>query len=256
MVDCWAEGETACLIAPQQPPRLVRIVRGAQRVGGDSVLDLTEQMGQPVGGVVTWLGTDYRAVRPSLSDLLSTLRRGAQIVTAKDAAQIVLLAGVAPGGHVAEAGSGSGALTMVLASAVGPDGRVLSCDRRPEFLENAQSNVARAGWGARVQFQLRDVAKDGWGEEGFTSIILDLAEPWDVIRASRTALVSGGYVATYTPTYNQLERTVHRLREVGFGDVRAVEFIERGIHVSEGGTRPDFEMLGHTGFLASGRKVD
>jgi tRNA (adenine57-N1/adenine58-N1)-methyltransferase len=68
--------------------------------------------------------------------------------------------------------------------------------------------------------------------------------------------VSGGYVATYTPTYNQLERTVRRLREIGFGDVRGVEIIERGIHVGEGGTRPEFEMLGHTGFLASARKVD
>jgi len=255
MVDCWAEGEAVCLIAPNEPARLVRLARGPQRVGEDSVLDLTELLGQPVGGMVTWLGTNYRAIRPSLSDLLSTLRRGAQIVTPKDAAQIILLAGVAPGGRVAEAGSGSGALTLVLASAVGPTGRVLSCDRRPEFLENARSNVARAGWGDRVEFRARDVAKDGWGEEGFTSVVLDLAEPWEVLRSSHVALVSGGYVATYTPTYNQLERTVRRLREVGFGDVRGVEIIERGIHVGDGGTRPEFEMLGHTGFLASARKV-
>jgi tRNA (adenine57-N1/adenine58-N1)-methyltransferase len=195
-------------------------------------------------------------VRPSLSDLLTTLHRGAQIVTAKDAAQILLLAGVAPGGRVAEAGSGSGALTLVLASAVGPGGHVLSCDRRPEFLENARSNVARAGWGDRVEFRRRDVALEGWGEDGFTSVVLDLAEPWEVLDASRTSMVSGGYVATYTPTYNQLERTVRRLRDVGFGEVRAVEVIERGIHVGDGGTRPEFEMLGHTGFLASARKVD
>jgi len=184
------------------------------------------------------------------------MRRGAQIVTPKDAAQILLLAGVAPGGQVAEAGSGSGALTLVLASAVGPTGRVVSCDRRADFLENARTNVARAGWGDRVEFRARDVAKDGWGEEGFTSVVLDLAEPWEVLSASRTSLVSGGYVATYTPTYNQLERTVRRLRDEGFGEVRASELIERGIHVGEGGTRPEFDMLGHTGFLASGRKVD
>ncbi|MCI4372909.1 MAG: methyltransferase domain-containing protein [Thermoplasmata archaeon] len=254
--DCWSDGDTVCLIAPNQPPRIVRLARGPQRVGGDSVLDLTEQLGQPVGGAVVWLGEHYRVVRPSLSDLLVTLRRGAQIVTPKDAAQIVLLAGVTPGGRVAEAGSGSGALTLVLASAVGASGRVVSCDRRPEFLENARSNVARAGWGSRVEFRERDVAKDGWGEDGFTSVVLDLAEPWEVLSASRSALVSGGYVATYTPTYNQLERTVRRLREVGFGEVRAVELIERGIHVGEGGTRPEFEMLGHTGFLTSARKVD
>jgi len=256
MVDSWAEGDAVCLITPREAPRIVRLARGPQRVGGDSVLDLTEQIGRPVGGEVPWLGATYRAVRPSLSDLLTTLHRGAQIVTAKDAAQILLLAGVAPGGRVAEAGSGSGALTLVLASAVGPGGHVLSCDRRPEFLENARSNVARAGWGDRVEFRRRDVALEGWGEDGFTSVVLDLAEPWEVLDASRTSMVSGGYVATYTPTYNQLERTVRRLRDVGFGEVRAVEVIERGIHVGDGGTRPEFEMLGHTGFLASARKVD
>ncbi len=256
MVDCWSEGDSVCLLAPNERPRIVRLARGPQRVGGDGVLDLTELIGGPVGGSIAWLGANYRAVRPSLSDLLTTLRRGAQIVTSKDAAQIVLRAGVAPGGRVAEAGSGSGALTLVLAGAVGPAGHVLSCDRRPEFLENARSNVARAGWGDRVEFRERDVAKDGWGEEGFTSVVLDLAEPWEVLGASRTALASGGYLATYTPTYNQLERTVRRLRELGFGEVRAVELIERGIHVGDGGTRPEFEMLGHTGFVASARKVD
>jgi tRNA (adenine57-N1/adenine58-N1)-methyltransferase catalytic subunit len=256
MVDAWAEGDAVCLIAPHEPPRLVRLARGPQRVGEDSVLDLSEQIGRAVGGTVEWLGTRYRAVRPSLSDLLSAVHRGAQIVTPKDAAQILFLASVMPGGHVAEAGSGSGALTLVLASAVGPAGRVVSCDRRADFLENARTNVARAGWGDRVEFRVRDVAQEGWGEEGFSSVVLDLAEPWEVLAASRTALVSGGYVATYTPTYNQLERTVRRLREVGFGEVRASELIERGIHVGDGGTRPEFDMLGHTGFLAAGRKVD
>jgi tRNA (adenine57-N1/adenine58-N1)-methyltransferase len=87
-------------------------------------------------------------------------------------------------------------------------------------------------------------------------VVLDLAEPWEVLRHTRTALTVGGYVATYTPTYNQLERTVRGLRETGFAEVRAMELIERGIHVGEGGTRPEFEMLGHTGFLAGARKVD
>lgn len=256
MADTWTEGDPVSLVGPNEPARLMRLARGPQRVGQDSVIDLTDQIGRPVGGPVAWLGATFRAVRPSLSDLLGALRRGAQIVTAKDAAQILLLAGVAPGGHVAEAGSGSGALTLVLASAVGPTGRVVSCDRRPEFLENARTNVARAGWGDRVDFRARDVAKEGWGEGEFSSIVLDLAEPWGVLVASHASLVSGGYVATYTPTYNQLERTVRHLREVGFAEVRAVEVIERGIHVGEGGTRPEFDMLGHTGFLAAGRKVD
>jgi tRNA (adenine57-N1/adenine58-N1)-methyltransferase catalytic subunit len=254
--DLWSEGDVASLVASREPVRVLRLARGPQRIGDESVLDLTDQLGRPVGGTVEWLGSKYRLVRPSLSDLLATVRRGAQIVTPKDAAQIVFRAGVGPGARVAEAGSGSGALTMVLAHAVGPTGRVFSYDRRPEFLDTARSNIARAGWGGRVTFRVRDVAKDGWDESELSSIVLDLAEPWEVLTASESALMPGGYVATYTPTYNQLERTVRRLREVGFAEVSAGELIERGLHVGDGGTRPDFDMLGHTGFLASGRKVE
>lgn len=254
--DRWSEGEPATLLRPDRPALVTRLVRGPQRLGEAGVIDLGGQVGQPVGGEVRWLGETYRLVRPSLSDLLSTIRRGPQIITGKDASQLLHLASVRPGGRVGEAGSGSGALTLALAYAVGPTGHVLSCDRRREFLDQARANVARAHLEDRVEFRERDVAAEGFGATGLESLILDLPEPWEVLGWTRVALASGGYAATYTPTYNQLERTVHGLREEGFTEVRALEVIERGLHVGEGGTRPEFEMLGHTGFLAVGRKVE
>jgi len=256
MTDRWEEGETVALKRAGSPALLLRLARGPQKVGEEGVLDLTELIGQPPGGTMVWLGATYRALRPSLSDLLGSVRRGAQIVTAKDAAHLLFLAGVAPGTTVAEAGSGSGALTIALAHAVGPTGHVLSFDRREDFLEAARANVRRAGLESRVSFRLRDVATDGLDVSDLASVLLDLPEPWAVLAAVRAALAPGGYVAAFTPTYNQLERTVRALRELGFDEVRAVELLERGLHVGEGGTRPAFEMLGHTGFLSSGRRVD
>jgi tRNA (adenine57-N1/adenine58-N1)-methyltransferase catalytic subunit len=252
----WAEGETVSLKHAGAPAFLVRVARGPQKLGDQGVLDLTELIGTAPGGVVTWLGTSYRAVRPSLADLLGSIRRGAQIITAKDATQLLFLAGVGPGATVAEAGAGSGALTVALAYAVGPSGRVLSYDRRDDFLEAARANVRRAGLEERVEFRKRDVVAEGLDASDLASIVLDLPEPWGVLASARAALAPGGYVATYTPTYNQLERTVRSLRELGFDEVRALELLERGLHVGEGGTRPSFEMLGHTGFLATGRRVD
>ncbi len=194
-------------------------------------------------------------LRPSLADLLASVERGPQIVTPKDAFQLAYLAGVGPGASVAEAGAGSGALTVVLATLVGPTGHVDSNDRREEFLASARRNVERAGLAARVTFHLRDVASEGVGGPGLGSVLLDLPEPWTVLGSAKTALAPGGYVATYTPTYNQLERTVRELRHAGFEQVRALELLERPLHIGDGGTRPEFEMLGHTGFLAAGRKV-
>lgn len=255
MSEEWTEGETIALKPVGGPAILVRLARGPQRIGELGVLDLTDQLGRPPGGAVRWLDTTYRAVRPSLSDLLGSVRRGAQIVRSKDAAQIIHMASVGPGSKVAEAGSGSGALTIALAYAVGPEGHVTSYDRRPDFLASARSNVERAGLIDRVTFRERDVVTEGLDVSGLSSVVLDLPEPWEVLASARTALRAGGYVTTYTPTYNQLEQTVRGLRAFAFDEVHAVEVLERGIHVGEGGTRPEFEMLGHTGFLATGRKV-
>jgi tRNA (adenine57-N1/adenine58-N1)-methyltransferase catalytic subunit len=252
----WLEGETVALKARGAPAILVALARGPTRIGDGGVIDLTGQIGRPPGDAIEWLGTSYRVVRPSPADRFAAVRRGAQIVTPKDAAQLLFLAAVAPGGRVAEAGAGSGALTIVLATAVGPNGHVTSYDRRTDFLDAARANVARTGLAERVTFRARDVAQDGFDVTGVDSVVLDLANPWDVLAAAHAALVTGGYAATYTPTYNQLERTVATFRSLGFDEVRAVEVLERGLHVSDGATRPDFEMLGHTGFLAAGRKVD
>ncbi|MGI0071344.1 MAG: tRNA (adenine-N1)-methyltransferase [Thermoplasmata archaeon] len=254
--EVWTTGETVALKRSGAPAVLVRLERGPVRLGTDGVVDLSDQLGRPPGGAVTWLGQSYRVVRPSLSDLFGALHRGAQIVTPKDATQLLFLAGVAPGYRVAEAGSGSGALTVALAYAVGPAGHVTSFDRRTDFLDHARSNVARCGLADRVTFRERDVARDGIDLTGLASVVLDVPEPWSVLAAARTALAPGGYVATYTPTYNQLERTVRELRTLGYDEVRAAEVLERGLHVGDGGTRPAFEMLGHTGFLAAGRRVD
>lgn len=255
MNEPWAEGDTVALKRMGDSARLIRLARGPQKVANEGVLDLTGLIGQSPGTTVTWLGVEYRALRPSLSDLLGSLRRTAQIVTAKDASRLVYLAGVGPGATVAEAGAGSGALTIVLAYNVGPTGCVLSYDRREDFLEAARENVRRAGLDSRVSFRRRDVATEGLDAVGLSSVVLDLPEPWAVLRAAHAALAPGGYVATYTPTYNQLEHTVRSLREIGFDEVHAVELLERGLHVGEGGTRPSFDMLGHTGFLAAGRRI-
>jgi tRNA (adenine57-N1/adenine58-N1)-methyltransferase catalytic subunit len=255
MPDIWREGETGTLKRPGEPALLVRLSRGAQRIGGEGVLDISAQIGKPPGGEVEWLGSSYRLLRPSLADLLGSLRRGAQIVTPKDAVYLGYLAGVGPGAQVIEAGTGSGALTIALAWMVGPTGRVTTYDRRADFLDVAQRNARAAGLADRVTFRQRDVAEDGFDLSGVSAVVLDLPEPWVLVEAARVVLVPGGHLATFSPTYNQLERTVRALREHEYDEVRAVELLERALHVGDGGTRPEFDMLGHTGFLASGRKV-
>jgi tRNA (adenine57-N1/adenine58-N1)-methyltransferase catalytic subunit len=250
-----AEGETVLVRRREGESYLLPLRRAPQSVEGVGVIDLSGQIGSPPGGTIDWAGATYRILRPSLADILRQLRRRAQIVTPKDAQQLLFLAHVGPGARVAEAGAGSGALTVVLAYAVGSAGHVTSYDRRGDFLEVARRNVAQAGFSERVRFVERDVAVEGFDETGLDGIVLDVPEPWSAVEAARSALAIGGAVATYTPTYNQLERTVRSLRAAGFEEVRSLELLERTLHVGEGGTRPEFDMLGHTAFLTGARRV-
>ncbi len=249
------EGETVVLRRRGGRSLLVELRRGPQAIDGQGVLDLSAQVGAAPGATVSWAGAEYVLLRPSLSDLLGLLRRRAQIVTPKDAMYLLYLAGVGPGSRVAESGAGSGALTTVLAYAVGPGGRVFSYDRRSDFLEVARRNVARCGLSDRVEFRERDVAAAGLDESDLDALILDLPEPWEVVPRAVGAIRPGGAIAAYVPTYNQLERTVSAFRSARLEEIRSVELIERALHVGEGGTRPEFEMLGHTGFLMAGRRV-
>lgn len=249
----WKPGELVLLWASERDAIVLPLEPGSRSVGGRGVVDLTPLVGAAIGGPFEWAGRRYRALRPSLGDLFAMLERRAQIVTQKDAARLLQLAGVGPGARVAEAGSGSGWLTVALAFAVGPTGTVFSFDRRPEFLEVARQNLRRVGLGSRVAFEERDVAREGFAKTGLEAILLDLPEPWTVLEAARRALDPGGRLCAYLPTYNQLERTVRALRDAQFAEVRAEELLLRPIEVGEGGTRPAFEMLGHTGFLVTGR---
>jgi tRNA (adenine57-N1/adenine58-N1)-methyltransferase catalytic subunit len=251
----WVEGEPVLVRRKEGESYLLPLKATPQSVEGVGVIDLSGQIGSLPGATIEWAGATYRLLRPSLADILRQLRRRAQIITPKDAQQLLYLAQVDPGGRVAEAGAGSGALTVVLAHAVGPTGHVVSYDRRADFLEIARRNVGHAGLAERVRFVERDVMVEGFDETGFDGIILDLPEPWGALPAAREALRVGGAVATYTPTYNQLERTVRTLRTLGFEEVRSLELLERNLHVGEGGTRPDFDMLGHTAFLTGARRV-
>ena len=102
-----------------------------------------ELIGLPEGSVVSSSGgTSYLALRPLLADYVLGMPRGAQVVYPKDAAQIIAIGDIFPGARVLEAGAGSGALSCWLLRALGPAGRLVSYEVRPDFAEIARRNVA------------------------------------------------------------------------------------------------------------------
>ena len=52
-----------------------------------------------------------------------------------------------------------------------------------------------------------------------------------------------------------MERTVKELRKNSFIEIKTLENIQREMIISDHGTRPSFDMLGHTGYTTYARKV-
>jgi tRNA (adenine57-N1/adenine58-N1)-methyltransferase len=199
-------------------------------------------------------GRSFLVLTPSIRDTVGALRRQAQIIGPKDAASLVWNCDLKAGDFVVEVGAGSGALTLVLAHAVGPDGRVVSYDMRPDFLEVARTNVADAGFEERVTFMMGD-ARNGIAETDADAFVLDIPDPWEAVGTATKALRPCGHFASYSPNAEQVSRTVAALRAGSFVEIRTVEIIEREIEAHESGTHPSFAPLGHTGYLTFARRV-
>jgi tRNA (adenine57-N1/adenine58-N1)-methyltransferase len=217
-----------------------------------------EIIGSPEGSVFRSSGgTEYLAFRPLLSDHTLRMPRGAAVVYPKDAAQILAAADIFPGARVVEAGVGSGALTCWLLRAVGEHGHVSSYERRADFADIARANVEgyfgapHPAWSLTVGL-LEDVLAD----TDVDRVVLDMLAPWECLDAVAKALVPGGMVCAYVATTTQLSRVVEALREHGtFAEPYAFETLVRSWHVEGLAVRPDHRMVGHTGFLATARRL-
>jgi tRNA (adenine57-N1/adenine58-N1)-methyltransferase catalytic subunit len=216
-----------------------------------------ELIGQPEGCLVTSSGgTAYIALRPLLADYTLSMARGAAVIYPKDAAQIVAMADIFPGATVIEAGAGSGALSSWLLRAVGEEGLLISYERRPEFAQIARENVERYFGGPHPAWRLTvsDLPPDLPPDTD--RIVLDMLAPWEHTAAAAASLVPGGLLCCYVATTTQLARTVTAMRDHGsFAEPSAWETLQRGWHVEGLAVRPEHRMVGHTGFLITGRRL-
>lgn len=245
--------DSVVLIDQRGGKKLIRLGEGMLMVDGVGVLD-SAKLSSAVGRCVEIAGRKFLVLTASTLDHLEHMERGAQIITAKDSASIVQRCDIGAGDIVVEGGAGSGALTIVLAHAVSPTGKVVSYDVRPEFAETVRRNVERAGLSAVVELKIADM-NAGISERGAKAVILDLPEPWKALAAAWEALAPCGHIGSYSPTMEQVKETVRVMRALPFVDYRTTEIIEREIEVKNTGTRPAFAALGHTGYITTARKV-
>lgn len=204
--------------------------------------------------VTSSLGHEFIALRPQLTDYVMKSARQTQINYPKDIALIIMFSGIGPGSRVAEAGTGTGALTTSIAYYVKPEGHVYSYEIRDEFRQVAEKNLQRASLLDYVTLKSKNIT-EGIDETDLDAVILDLATPWLVVQHAYNALKPCGNVVSFSPTIDQVVRTVEALVESGFVDVETIECMMRGMQVERGKTRPHTLMTGHTGYITYARKA-
>jgi tRNA (adenine57-N1/adenine58-N1)-methyltransferase len=248
-------GDLVQLVSPTNKTFIIRLTPGGQYQTHRGILLHDDLIGQPWGSeVLTHLGKTYYLLQPSLSDVLRDLKRNTQIMYPKDIGFVLVTMGIGPGVHVLEAGTGSGALTIALAWAVGPQGRVTSYDQRPEMQNLARKNLERLGLLDRVTLKQRDIAQ-GFDEENIDALFLDVPNPYDYLLQARQALMPGGYFGTILPTVNQMIRLLDAFYQFNYAFVDVCEIMLRYYKPVSERLRPTDRMVAHTGYLAFARPM-
>ncbi|QQG40241.1 MAG: methyltransferase domain-containing protein [Candidatus Aenigmatarchaeota archaeon] len=188
------------------------------------------------------------------ADMYPRLKRGPQTLLQKDIGLILAYTGVSDGWRVIEGGTGSGALTIYLANAVRPSGKVYSYDWRPEHQSVAKHNINPTSLKSFVVFKEADIYETDFTEKDVDMVTLDVAEPWHVYKAAKNSLRSGGFLVTFIPTYEQLKKCTRSLARSKFRDIKVVDCLLREYKAEENSTRPESTGIMHTGFLIFARK--
>lgn len=249
------EGDLVLLWFEDEVTYLVEVVRGRKfSIHRGRPIELESWIGLEYGSKIQCEHASAHLLRPSTEDLMMKASRESGVIYPKDAGLILLRAGIHAGSKILEVGTGSGALTLILATAVAPTGKVFTFDRREDFMELAKKNLRRARLLDFVSFNQRQ-AGEPFPEKDFDAVILDIPTPWEEVGTVREALRGGGTLVSLNPTYNQIEQMAEALRQAGFIRIESCEILLRPILARLGKTRPVQRMVSHTEFLVFATKV-
>jgi tRNA (adenine57-N1/adenine58-N1)-methyltransferase len=251
--DIIDDGKDILLYLDNKRRYLVKVKKNETFHTHKGFVDLGSLIGKNFGtSVESSMNVKFTVLRPTLADYIQKISRLTQIMYPKDMGFLLLYANIGPGSRVVEAGTGSGALTTLLASYVRPDGKIYSYEIKSQLIEVAERNLKRIGVSEFATLKMADITQ-GIDESEVDAVVLDLATPWLVIPHAQRALIGGGVLASFSPTLEQVIKTVDALRNNNFAAIETFECIVRRFQVETGRTRPETLMIGHTGYITLGR---
>ncbi len=156
-----AEGDDVLLYLDKERTYQIRAKSGEQFHTHKGFILLSDMIGKPFGSTIaSSLGVEFYALRPLIRDRVLKTDRRTQVLYPKDIGYILYQIGIGSGSTIVEAGTGSGALTISLANAVKPEGRVYTYEIDERSQRIAAGNIDRSN----LKQYRRDEAQrhNGW----------------------------------------------------------------------------------------------
>lgn len=215
------------------------------------IVDLESLAGMSWGDrIQSHLGRDFTIIKPRAPDLFRHMTRTGAPMMPKDIGVIIAYTGLCPTDEVLDAGTGSGVLAAYLGTIAK---KVITYEANEKFAENARKNLEKAGIG-NVQVVHGDILEAMPGIEGpFDVITLDLQEAAKAVPEAYRLLRPGGFLATYSPFFEQATEVRSAVEREGFVEFSTIIVNEQELEVGKRGTRPS-TRVGHTGFITIARK--
>ncbi len=192
----------------------------------------------------------FLCIDAGFPDIWEALQRGPQAIIQKDIGLILAKTGVNKESRIVDAGGGSGSLCLSLANVCK---EVIVYEKNAEHCRILLKNIALSGF-KNIKVKQQDIY-EGIAEMEADVITLDLPEPWKAVKHAENALRVGGYLVVYLPNLLQMKQFIEAAGGTDIKVLETVELLERRWKIEDKIMRPEFEMLGHTGFLAFCRKL-
>ena len=255
------ENDLIFLVLDERRRWLVEVKAGDSFHTHRGIIEFDDLIGKPFGTCVfskpyETQGYKFYILKPLASDYILYMSRKTQIVYPEDAGLILIYSGIGPRSIVIEAGCGSGALTCILGNFVRPNGHIYSYDIREKSLKRARRNIEKANLNEIVSIQYGDIILDDFNHRNVDAVVLDMAQPWKAVEKVNAYLKLSGILVSFSPTIEQVKKTTFAMRDNDFFEINSYELLKRRIQVKENATRPEVRMIGHSGYLTFGRKVE
>ncbi|MBN1217186.1 MAG: tRNA (adenine-N1)-methyltransferase [Candidatus Lokiarchaeota archaeon] len=255
------ENDFIFLVLDDRRRWLVQVKKGEEFHTHKGIISHSDLIGKAFGTCIfskphESQGYKFYILKPYPSDFILHMARKTQIIYPKDAGIILLHTGIGPGCKVIEAGCGSGALTCILGNYVRPNGHIFSYDIREKSLKQATKNIKKANLNDYVSINYGNILEDDLNHKNIDAIVLDMPTPWLAIEKVKKYLKLSGSIVSFSPTIEQVKKTTFEMEKNDFFEIISVELLIREMQIKENATRPNTRMIGHSGYLTFGRKIE